>query len=415
MNRIADLKLLLNDKQKEIYAEFQYENYVTRLMNENATLSREKIFEIEYHTRGQSENPLWLLMRINRKTASMSGAHTLSSSVDVFNCGAMSYGLFQEEKVKDNKIVIQHIETLIENELKAKIVQTVLNCGMILSKYGLCSASPDSYFLLDNGQIVPLEIKCPITYRNVTVEEMRASLGVRKNRYRVKHTALSVNTKNVPVFCVEKTDPHYRQMQRQMYVMNAPMAVYLVKFKDSIVISTVKRDAQFCDKELRSEKYMFASYVTNNKNDDRLDHQYFRIESLKVCPSLPFDESVAARLTRQGFYYSFGKLVCAFCAKRFDIDTDPDTVFAMHGDGGGDCENNARNKKLMMKKHENYLSIATRMCTLPTDKTHLARLGVFCDAADSNRYKLFCCDGIVQVDPEIVVGHLNNCDFVQQQ
>nr|WML75173.1 alkaline exonuclease [Spodoptera littoralis nucleopolyhedrovirus] len=237
---------------------------------------------------------------------------------------------------------------------------------------------------------------------------MRASLGVRKDRYRVKHTALSVNTKGVPVFYVEKTDPHYRQMQRQIYVMDAPMAVYLVRFKNGFVVNTVKRDVQFYDKELRSEKYMFASYVTNNKNDDRLDHQYFRMESLKVCPSIPFDETVAARLTRQGFYYSFGALVCVFCMKRFDINMNPDVVSEVHG---GDCEKNSRNKKLMMKKYKNYLSITKRISTLPTDKTHLARLGVFCDAADSNRYKLFCCDGIVEVEPEVVVGHLDSCDY----
>ena len=234
----------LTASQQELFNKYSYNNYVSQLTSNTFRLPLDEIMQVERATREQSNNPLWNMLRLDRQTASGSA----SAARSVPQSAAMSYGLCEEKLVKSDKFLVNKIQDVIEKAIKCRVVDKVLECGMFLSSLGLYSASPDAYFVAerlaeneggdddDDGSggddlvFIPVEIKCPHTYKDRNVDDVRKELGDRNARYRIKHTALSVNKRGSYLFAVEQTDAHYRQMQRQMYVLNAPLCVYVVKF-----------------------------------------------------------------------------------------------------------------------------------------------------------------------------------------
>lgn len=221
-------------RAKVVIKKYKFNNYVKTIELSRAQLSRwrsnkdihpkpldrAEILRVEKATRGQSKNELWTLLRLDRSTASASS----NSSGNMLQRPALLFGNAQESQVKEtNGIMLDHMREIIKNKITSAVVETVLDCGMFFSSLGLHAASPDAYFSLADGTWIPVEIKCPYNYRDTTVEQMRVELGNGNRKYRVKHTALLVNKKGTPQFEMVKTDAHYKQIQRQMYVMNAPM------------------------------------------------------------------------------------------------------------------------------------------------------------------------------------------------
>lgn len=405
MEHAADSDAQLGEQQKKIFNKYSYENYVCSLTSFDATLTRAQILEVERATRGQSENPLWNMLRLDRKTASSTSHSFTEYRGTLPENAALSFGLVQEKLVKmDNKELVRMMADAIERKSGQRVTETVLESGIFFSKYGLHAASPDAYFVLADERIVPLEIKCPITYKDVTIDQMRAGLGVRKERYRVKCTALSVNCRGAPIFAVERTDPHYRQMQRQMYVMDSPFALYLVKFKRGYVVATVPRDPDFYARELASEKRLFNSYVTKNLGSEWLNSQHYRMNTFRHATAAMPEDRIAA-LARQGIYYSFGELVCAFCHRRFDSECAPEDTEPQHPQ----CASHPKNEIILRVAHKDYLNIERRVRSMPgTTDSRFARGGLFRDPADL-KYKMFCCGLVLD---SVMLKHADNCDYV---
>nr|AGE61386.1 alkaline exonuclease [Chrysodeixis chalcites nucleopolyhedrovirus]AGE61836.1 alkaline exonuclease [Chrysodeixis chalcites nucleopolyhedrovirus] len=394
---------LLTAEQKEIYDKYCYVNYVAMLKHDDMKLTQNEILRVEKMTRGQSENPLWRLLRLNRQTASNSN----STSIMISPSAAMCHGIKEEKVVKDNKNLMNEIRRLIEITLNTIVTKEIFDCGMFLSKLGLHAASPDAYYVTIDNVYVPIEIKCPYTYKDLTYEDVRKSLrknpNSKKERYRIKNTALSVNVEGVPLFIVEKTDPHYRQMQRQMYVMNAPICVYLVKFKDSFVACTVYRDSTSYDAESRDERKIFNMFINRNKRNLMLTDQYKRKASFEGKHLPQYSELDIRALTRSGLYFDYGQLVCIFCQICFDVDTPAKEILAKHTD----CASNSYNGIDFHVEHRAYINNSTRYKTLPYEHRHLASDGLFLDPIDS-QYKMFCCGLIIE---DFNVKHVVECEY----
>ncbi|QNV47865.1 alkaline exonuclease protein [Alphabaculovirus altersperidaniae] len=405
----------LTDAELRIFNKYSYNNYVKSLQSTSFRLSREDIKTVERFTRKQSANPLWNLLRLDRQTAS--GTNN-TSSTSISQSAAMCYGLVEEKRLKSDKFLVDQIRNVIECTLGGTVVETVLECGMFLSEFGLFSASPDAYFLVKNvaadndnnggTMYVPIEIKCPHTYRNQNFIEVRNSLGIRNDRYRVKHTALSVNKMGDAMFAVEQTDPHYRQMQRQMYVMNSPMCVYVVKFDNSYVVLPVLRNQTFYLKEYQSEKMLFERFVQKNRTLLVYNTEYNRAKSLSSYYS---DRDTVKRLARNGIFCDFGRLKCINCDADFDLDAPIDVILSKNrycGDSGIEQMSKIFNKDYISHKHrvESLLD--------HNKNAKLADDGVY---YDGEALRTFCC-GVMIVCGEKKINHNVSCKYnlmVQQQ
>ena len=397
----------LSEEQQGVLDKYSYYNYVSSLTSKRFRLSKGEILRVETLTRGQSENVLWNLLRLDRQTASSNG----KTNNTVVTNSAMSYGLAQESRVKQNATLVEHIKQHLETVLKKKIVSTVLESGLFFSEFGLCSASPDAYFVTEHDEFIPLEIKCPYRYKDVSVAQLQnayksRSMGKSKNRYRIAGTAFSMNVNGDFVFFVENTDPHYRQVQKQMYIMKAPVCMYLVMFGDNnYVAATVRRDDTFYKKELYAEKNVFERYVDKNNSAVHFSTQKKRMFTF-TNNETGFSTEEIENLARSGLYYSFGTLLCAFCKVNFDASFDANAMLDRHN-----CEDHENNEIIIRAKHNDYSDHRKRVASLSKKNVDdgMAAWGLFYDDVDGE-FKTFCC-GLI--NSNFTQHHSSNCDYAK--
>ncbi|AIZ48599.1 alk-exo [Agrotis segetum nucleopolyhedrovirus B] len=397
------VKRELTATQQKLYNKYSYINYVNGLTSTMVRLPIDEIMLVEKATREQSNNPLWNMLRLDRQTASGSA----SAARSVPQSAAMSYGLCEEKVVKADRFLVNQIRELIEKTLECRILVEVLECGMFLSSLGLYSASPDAYFVAethdDRQVLIPVEIKCPHTYRDINVDEIRKSLGDRNARYRIKHTALSVNKRGSYLFAVEQTDAHYRQMQRQMYVLNAPLCVYVVKFANSYVVCAVRRDNTFFLKEQQAERKLFEMFVRKNQTRKRYKVQDQRMKSITDnIANITLDQAQAFAAT--GLYYDFGVLQCVHCSKQFDADAPIRRILERH-DYCGDTSI----RQMSALYNCDFINHRKRVESLSAHRVNVkfADQGVY---HDGSGLKTFCCG--VETEREVkTVKHNDSCRY----
>ncbi|QAT90323.1 alkaline exonuclease [Spodoptera exempta nucleopolyhedrovirus] len=396
----------LTNFQEKLLQKYAFNNYVRSLNSKWFRLSEEEILTVERATRNQSANLLWNMLRLDRQTASSNN----SASKTVPQTAAMSYGLREEQRLKTDKCLIGEIERVVETTLGGVVVKKVLDCGMFLSQLGLFSASPDAYFVVklkkneEEQVFVPIEIKCPHTYKDKNVIEVIKSFGDRKNRYRIKHTALSVNRNGSLLFAVTNTDPHYRQMQRQMYVLGAPLCVYVVKFSNSYVVTTVNRDETFCLKEKQSELGLFNRFVCKNQQYGRFKLTSNRARSmLDNCRNNEHIMNRIEELAKRGLYYDYNMLHCVFCDKECDVDMCVDRILEKHKYCG-----DTSIRQMSSIYNSEYISHKKRVESLSNNREAivLANDGIY---HDGQRMLTFCCG--VEYDNNVVKHH-NDCNYV---
>jgi hypothetical protein len=412
----------LNSEQQCIFEKFKYENYIKNIVLSReqllcwqthktinpAPLKRDVVLAIEAATRGQSKNDLWLLLRMDRRTATMTKSH----STNLARCPALIHGNTQESRVKNqNRLMFDLLCTATETLSPGGVFvkNTILECGMFLSELGLHSASPDAYFELSDKTWIPVEIKCPFNYRDTCVDQIRSALGNKKQRYRVKHTALSVNKMGKPIFQMEKTDVHYRQIQRQLYVMKSPFAFYIVKFKNDLVVTTVYRDEDFFKNELRLESNAFVAFALQNAtNDKSVDTRMRSFEFYKnnhEYTPCQFD-----MLAKQGLYVEFGYLKCAYCNEFTTDSREPFvSVIAKNHLCYANLQQNFVDNIDYFDYDKRYDSLK-RNYTYKNEAEPLAYFGWYL-CKKENTLKTFCCG--VKIDDEITatsVKHLHKDD-----
>lgn len=380
----------LTPRQLELSDKYCLENYVARLKpgHEN---TRQEIFALEEATRGQVNNTLWKLLRINRKTASKSVCTFVGENE------AMKFGVVHEELVKQNRIIMDSVCDALEDRLKMGIKERVLNCGLFLSKLGIFSASPDAYFVLDDDSLAVLEIKCPYTFRDESLNSIRAGFNNRA-RYRIPNTAFSVNKSGPLEVRVEKKNDHYRQMQSQLYVTGASVAVYLVMIGGVPEVHFVDRDPGIMQELRDRESRDFNSYLRENARMRHLAVELRRLDTFKNA-NLPLD--TGERLARDGLYHWYGNIVCHFCKRKFEKEMGVDGILATHTD----CDKTG-NVGHVRIRHLNYINRSAREDSLIRLNTYsyeecltLAQTGHFHDTTDGT-VKLFCCGGTAEHTPQ---------------
>lgn len=390
----------LTAEQRDVYDKYKFATYARSVALTRAQLdqwrdnkaivpepvSRAETLRVEAATRGQSKNALWNLLRLDRSTASRSsGGVALRSS-------ALAFGNAQENRLKSaNGELFERLGRLAAERAGCPVAETVLDCGMFISAFGLHSASPDAYFAMADGSWVPVEIKCPFNYRDTTVDQMRLELGKASRKYRVKHTALLVNKAGPAQFEVVKAHDHYRQMQRQMYVMrNAPVCFYVVRFKHNLVALAVPRDDDFCRKEAAAEGAAFVAFAMENagraqfKRGDRR-----RASFARSAADHGYDAAQVDALVRRGLYMSYGQLRCAHC-DAFALDGRAAFELAM-------ARPHEQCDGLALQEHEfdnvAFLDFAKRYTSLVDKRRDDARAlavdGFYAD--DAGAVKTFCC------------------------
>ncbi|AAK85682.1 ALK EXO [Epiphyas postvittana nucleopolyhedrovirus] len=367
-------------------------------------VSREETLRVEAATRGQSKNDLWFCLRSDRSTASRSSNSTGSNGIGRAAL-AFAFGNAQEDVVKTtNAELFVQLESLAEQRVGCAVIKTVLNCGMFLSAFGLNSASPDAYFAMADGTWVPVEIKCPLNYRDTTVDQMRLELGNANRKYRVKHTALLVNKMGPPEFEVVKTHDHYRQMQRQMYVLrNAPVCFYIVRFKNNLVSVSVPRDENFCRKEANTEAAAFVSFALANANRaqfKRADNRRASFNATDHC----YDAAQVNALVLRGLYLSYGQLKCAYCE---DFTLDSKATFEM---AVTRTHISCDFASLQMDEFDNkaFFDFAKRYATLINQYENARALAHFGYYAGADGLKTFCCGVRGTVESQ---HHVSTCSY----
>ncbi|AGA16282.1 AN protein [Thysanoplusia orichalcea nucleopolyhedrovirus] len=409
----------LTSDQKLLLKKYKFNNYIKSIELSRAQLAywrshkdiqpkplnREEILRIESATRGQSKNELWTLLRLDRNTASASS----NSSGNMLQRPALLFGNAQENYVKEtNGIMFDHIRKIIERKTSSAVTESVLDCGMFFSPLGLHAASPDAYFFLANGTWIPVEIKCPYNYRDTTAEQMRLELGDKNRKYRVNHTALLVNKRGTPQYEMVKTNAHYKQMQRQMYVMNAPMGFYVVKFKHDLVVVSVPRDETFCNKELAMENNAFVAFAVENSNSARFQCADKRRLSFKTHSS---NHNYSGReidtMVNRGIYLDYGHLKCAYCN---DFDTDSrenyDSVLKREH---VNCKSfSVKQKDFHNPAYFDYvkrLQSVLKSALFKAEAKTLAYFGYY--LTENETLQTFCC-GQQESSP---IKHLDNCAY----
>ncbi|AKR17319.1 ALK-EXO [Urbanus proteus nucleopolyhedrovirus] len=396
----------INEDHKRYLEKFYYANFVSNLTNINQRVSKSDIETVERITRGQCTNKLWEMLRLNRHTAS--GGKNVQNTLP--ESAAMTFGIVQENCMKHETSLFDLLKSCVENELICKIKHVQLECGMFLSSMGLYSASPDAYFVTDSDAIIPIEIKCPYTYHSKSVQDIRDEMKSRKSRYRIKHTAYSVNKTGDPLYIVEKKDPHYRQIQRQIYVLNAQVAVYIVKFKNSYVAHLVYRDQEFFDAELKKELAVLKTFVDQNRNKDYLYKQSYRIKTFDNASLTSIDKSTILTLTKLGMYHNYGVIECVFCNQTVDSTTENwQIVYDAHEK----CKKNPRNIITLVNAYPQYADYNKRFETLlaavddKRDAAYAARCGLFYNF-EHEQFVMFCCGWC---DMKLFNAHHNECDY----
>ncbi|KAJ8271609.1 hypothetical protein COCON_G00104680 [Conger conger] len=194
-------------------------------------LTDEQRRAVEFATRGQRENPMWGIMREGRITSSnfgvllpalQSGREVSSSAISrlieprsLEHVPAIKWGIQNEEKARK----------AFEEE-KQVVVQ---DSGLWLSKSGVLGASPDG--LVGSTELV--EIKCPYSARDMTIEEAVSELDY---------------------FFLEKVGEDYQlrqnhdywhQIQGQIHIAGRDVCYFVVWTTKDRVIVPIKRDKEW--------------------------------------------------------------------------------------------------------------------------------------------------------------------------
>ncbi|KYN22628.1 hypothetical protein ALC57_04967 [Trachymyrmex cornetzi] len=200
------------------------QNYLEKLSEDGKNWK-----QIERDTIGQSDSEQWVSLRQERLTASKFGIvcrmrPTTSCAATVKNIlypppidtAAMIYGRDQEE--------------LARKELAAKLKKKIKLCGLFIDyEYSYLGASPDG--LIENGLV---EIKCPLSAKDLTAEEAVQTLPSLKNIFNKRNSdKMNLNHR------------YFYQVQGQLNITQRDYCIFAIWTPKSLKIVRVDRDDVF--------------------------------------------------------------------------------------------------------------------------------------------------------------------------
>ena len=137
------------------------------LFVQKLAMTYDDIMATERETRGQSNNPLWRVIRSGRLTASKFGLVLKACRRNKFPPSLFKC-LFEQYKLSDSKAIawgVQNEQTA--SDKYEKNFGTLDEVGIFMHCSGALAASPDRL----EGPDGIVEIKCPFKYRNDDISE----------------------------------------------------------------------------------------------------------------------------------------------------------------------------------------------------------------------------------------------------
>ncbi|KAK7575869.1 hypothetical protein V9T40_007204 [Parthenolecanium corni] len=257
------------DLEPEIYAA-KREEFMSKM-----ALSAEEREHLEESTRGQAATTLWKEERRKRITASIFGnvckmKENTSSARMVENIVAPNFrGTYSTSYGN-------RMEPLAKAKFEAEKNITLENCGLLIHpNYPFLGASPDG--LISNNQV--LEIKCPSTLSENTMDEVRAKFEDGKIRCLDRNGVLISN------------DNYFYQIQGQLEISNRESAIFLMYGPHFMYCQEVKRDKDFWSQNMLPKlKKFYENCLLPELIDSRLERQRpvrnVNFEGVEVDPNV---------------------------------------------------------------------------------------------------------------------------------
>lgn len=187
----------------------------------------EQIKLVNEITKGQRENPSWLMLRKGRLTASNFGS--------VLNAKKVTQSLLKKVLGEYNLSSVQAINWGINNEAEAikdfKDVTglTVEDSGLWLDPSGILGASPDG--LIGSNSII--EVKCPYTHRQNTIDEA------------IQTKQFYINKTKENNYELNKNHIYWHQIQGQLYITKRNMCYLVVWTLKQVIILQITKDEEW--------------------------------------------------------------------------------------------------------------------------------------------------------------------------
>ncbi|XP_067207257.1 uncharacterized protein [Linepithema humile] len=217
------------DLPPDVYEQLQ-ENHFLKL-DENAKNRQ----EIELQTRDQSKSDLWHSLRCQMLTASNFG--TVCRMRPTTSCAATVKSILYPPHIDTSAMQYgRDMEEVARIELAAKLKKKINPCGLFVdNEYPYLGASPDG--LIDEDGLV--EIKCPLSAENFTVDEAIQKLPLLKGIFDKK------NTDNM-----NRNHRFFYQVQGQLNIAQRNYCIFAIWTPKSLKTIRVNRDYVFWEKEM---------------------------------------------------------------------------------------------------------------------------------------------------------------------
>ena len=191
----------------------------------SSKLDEQKIVRISEITVGQRNNPVWHIARRGRLTASNFGS--------VLNAKRVTPSLLKRLLGEYNLSRVKAIQWGVDNEEEAiraftlKTAKSVKETGIWFDSSGILGASPDG--IVDDKTV--LEMKCPYTERNNTIEEAVKS-----------KTFCLEKCESGQGYALKKDHVYWHQVQGEMYFSRRKFCYFVVWTTKDVAILLIERD-----------------------------------------------------------------------------------------------------------------------------------------------------------------------------
>lgn len=209
---------------------------------EKMQIDEAAIMKVEDLTKGQRNNPQWLILRKWRLTASNFGIVLNSKKVtsslykrilgeyDLSGVQAINWGIVKEE------------EAIQAFQLSTGFV--VESSGLWLDKSGILGASPDGLV----GSDAVVEVKCPFSKRSCTIDEA------------VKCKDFCLIKNDTGLYELKKNHVYWHQIQGQIYISKRQKCYFVVWTPKEFITLVIEKDAQWAI-NLDKLKTFYCKYI----------------------------------------------------------------------------------------------------------------------------------------------------------
>ncbi|PFX18644.1 Alkaline nuclease [Stylophora pistillata] len=186
---------------------------------------RGKIVRISEITVGQRNNPAWPIARRGRLTASNFGS--------ILHAKRITPSLLKRLLGEYDLLRVKAIQWGVDNEGEAiraftlRTGKTIKETGIWFDSSGILGSFPDG--IVDDETI--LEVKCPYTERNVTIEEV-----VKSKKFSLEKSESGQG------YVLKKEHVYWHQVQGQMYFSPRKFCYFVVWTTKDVAILLIQRD-----------------------------------------------------------------------------------------------------------------------------------------------------------------------------